>query len=106
MNLCEADRVVDGLDIWVVEGFAQDKLKFDPAKLQADMEDNYPVRGKGDTTGWAKPQWVEGDNAALHYRGRELKRGKMWFQLGEPHLPLTRHALLQLELHLRASTRT
>ena len=29
-------------------------------------------------------QWVEGDNEALHYRGRELKRGKMWFQLGEP----------------------
>ena len=46
------------------------------AKLQHDMEQNYPVRGAGDKIEWARPQWVEGDNNALHYRGRELKRGK------------------------------
>ena len=84
MNLREADRVVAGLDIWVVPNFAQDKLRCDPAKLQKDMEDKYPVRGNGDVIEWARPQWVEGDNEALHYRGKELKRGKMWFQLGEP----------------------
>jgi hypothetical protein len=52
--------------------------------LQRQLEDNYPVRGKGDAIEWARPQWVEGENEALHYRGRELKRGKMWFQSGEP----------------------
>ena len=36
-----------GLDIWVVDGFAQEKLNCDPAKLQKDLEDKYPVRGKG-----------------------------------------------------------
>ena len=47
MNLSEEDRVVAGLDIWVVDGFAQEKLNCDPAKLQKDLEDKYPVRGKG-----------------------------------------------------------
>ena len=84
MDLCESNRVVAGLDIWVIEGFAQEKLNCDPAKLQKDLEDKYPVRGKGDAIAWGEPQWVKGDNEALHYRGRELKRGKMWFQLGEP----------------------
>ena len=42
------------------------------------------MRGKGSAIEWARPQWVEGDNEALHYRGRELKRGKMWFQSGDP----------------------
>ena len=50
MNLCEADRVVAGMDIWVVPNFAQDKLRCDPAKLQKDMEDKYPVRGNGEET--------------------------------------------------------
>ena len=84
MNLSESNRVSEGLDIWVVEGFAQEKLNCDPAKLQKNLEDTYPVRGRGDAIAWAEPQWVEGENEALHYRGRELKRGKMWFQLGDP----------------------
>jgi len=75
---------IGGLDIWVVPDFAQTVLRCDPAALQQQLEANYPVRGKGDAIEWARPQWVEGDNEALHYRGRELKRGKMWFQLGEP----------------------
>ena len=31
MNLSESNRVSEGLDIWVVEGFAQEKLNCDPA---------------------------------------------------------------------------
>ena len=84
MDLSESNRVSEGLDIWVVDGFAQEKLNCDPAKLQKDLEDKYPVRGKGASIAWAEPQWVEGENEALHYRGRELKRGKMWFQIGNP----------------------
>ncbi len=34
MNLSESNRVSEGLDIWVIEGFAQEKLNCDPAKLQ------------------------------------------------------------------------
>jgi len=75
---------VGGLDIWVIPAFAQTVLGVDPAALQQQLEDKYPVRGKGDAIEWARPQWVEGENEALHYRGRALKRGKMWFQLGEP----------------------
>tara|TARA_B100001173_G_scaffold311553_1_gene329168 strand:+ start:1504 stop:2310 length:807 start_codon:yes stop_codon:yes gene_type:complete len=84
MNLSEADRVAPGLDIWVKENFAQDVIDCDPTALQQQLEANYPVRGKGDAIEWGRPQWVEGDNEALHYRGKELKRGKMWFQLGDP----------------------
>lgn len=75
---------VPGYDIWVVPGFAQDVVGFDPANVQRQLEVKYPVRRKGDTIEWARPQWVEGDNETLHYRGRELKRGKMWFQTGDP----------------------
>ena len=84
MKAFDSMRVMPGLDIWVVEDFAQSTLGFDPGQLQTEMEDKYPVRGEGDSIEWARPQWVEGDNEALHYRGRDLKRGKMWFQIGEP----------------------
>ena len=68
---------IGNLDIWVIPQFAHTVLDVDPAALQQRLEDNYPVRGKGDAIDWARPQWVEGDNDALHYCGRELKRGKM-----------------------------
>ena len=50
MDLCEADRVSEELDIWVVDGFAQQKLNCDPAKLQKDLEDKYRFAGKGGVT--------------------------------------------------------
>ena len=75
---------VGTLDIWVIPDFAQTVLATDPVALQQQLEANYPVRREGDTIEWARPQWVEGDNEALHYRGNKLKRGKMWFQIGEP----------------------
>ena len=52
--------------------------------MQRKLEANYPVKHKNDVIEWGVPQWVEGDNSALMYRGRELKRGKMWFQDGDP----------------------
>ena len=85
MQALEKHRLQAGLDVFVVPEFAQKYLCFDPAQLQQAMEANYPVRGAGDAIEWARPQWVEGDNNALHYRGKVLKRGKMWFQTGEPH---------------------
>ena len=83
-GLTSLTRVRDGLDIWVMDEFAQRILGIDPGTLQTEMEIKYPVRGEGDSIDWARPQWVEGDNEALHYRGHKLKRGKMWFQIGEP----------------------
>lgn len=84
-SFSEEHRIGD-LDIWVVPDFAQTELGINPASLQQQLEQNYPVRGKGDSIEWAQPQWIEGENEALHYRGKELKRGKMWFQLGEPKI--------------------
>ena len=66
----------------MIPEFAQKLLEFDPAELRATGS-RYPIRGNGDGS-MGKPQWVEGDNEALFYRGRALKRGKMWFQSGEP----------------------
>ena len=78
------ERVHPDHDIWIGPEFAQTVLNVDPKKLQDQLEQNYPVRRKGDPIEWAKPQWVEGDNEALHYRGHKLKRGKMWCQAGDP----------------------
>jgi len=41
-------------------------------------------RSAGDAIAWAQPQWVEGDNLALRYRGHALKRGKIWLQRDDP----------------------
>lgn len=72
--------VIDPLGLYLIPGFAQSELGFDPAELQKQLETRYPVRGEGDEIEPAVPQWVTGGNAALRYRGNELKRGKMWFQ--------------------------
>ena len=82
--LKDEHRVRADLDIWIIPGYAASVLDMDPVAIQHSLESKYPVRRKGDAIEWARPQWVEGDNEALHYRGNELKRGKMWFQLGEP----------------------
>ena len=75
-------------EIWpgvaVIENYAQAVLDIDAAALQDDLEANYPVRRAGDAIVWGGAQWVEGDNRALRYRGKVLKRGKMWFQSGRP----------------------
>ena len=78
----EKYRVRSDLDIWVIPKFAQEVLGFDPAKLQADLESNYPIVGKDEEIEPCKTQWVDGANKALNYRGNELKRSKMWLQKG------------------------
>jgi hypothetical protein len=59
-------------------------LGFDPREVQRELETKYPARGVADEIEWSRVQWVDGDNDALHYRGRELKRGKIWLQEGQP----------------------
>ena len=69
-----------GLDIFVVPRFAQDVLSADPAALQHSLEANYPVCGADEDIQPDTVQWVNGDNVALKYRGRSLKRAKIWLQ--------------------------
>lgn len=81
--LTDANRAAAGLDAWVVPDMAK-SLSFDPKKLQRALEANYPSVGESDQIQWGKPQWVTGDNRALRYRGNNLKREKMWFQIKNP----------------------
>ena len=84
-NLAELDdyRVAPGMDIWVLPGFAQNVLGIDPADIMKQLE-RYPVRGQGDTIEPMTVQWVQGTNKALNYRGKPVKRNKMWLQRGCP----------------------
>eukprot|EP00964_Phaeocystis_antarctica_P116594 scaffold80532_cov64-Phaeocystis_antarctica.AAC.2 len=79
-DMLEAHRVRKGLDIFVVPRFAQDVLGADPAALQQSLEANYPMRGADEDIQPDVVQWVDGDNVALKYRGRSLKRAKIWLQ--------------------------
>lgn len=83
MTLKVEHRVCDG--IWLVPDFAQTILGIDPQAYLAGLLRDYPQRGSNDAITPFAPQWIEGDNPALHYRGNALKRGKMWFQRGDPH---------------------
>ena len=73
-------RVREGLALWVVRGFMQNELELDPSGVLDRLDKNYFHRGKGQAIIPGLPQWVDGDNEALHIRGRPLKRSKMWFQ--------------------------
>ena len=78
-------RVVPDLDIFVVPHFLRDVLGCDDAAfLQTELEDAYPIRRSGDAIIPHCVQWVEGENDALKYRGRALKRTKIWLQRGDP----------------------
>ena len=70
-------------DIWIVKAF-DEYLGFDAREIQKNLEQNYPARVFADLIECSKAQWVEGNHHALHYRGNPLKRGKMWFQVGDP----------------------
>jgi alkylated DNA repair dioxygenase AlkB len=69
--------------IW--PGFCQEELGLDPDKLWNELlafptwpnDKPIPFRERGDD-----PHWIDGDHLALHYRGREIKRRKMWVQSG------------------------
>ena len=76
------DEVFPG--IWVVPRFAQEVLSIDPTDILDRLHSKYPVRGEGDAIARNVCQFVDGDNVALKYRGRVLRRCKMWLQRGEP----------------------
>ena len=77
-------KVRPDLDIWVVPRFAQEVLGVDPVQIQNELENHYPVVGKGDAIAPMEAQRVDGVNKALNFRGNDLKRCKMWFQRGDP----------------------
>ena len=68
--------------VYVVPNFAQAILEADPAHILNQLVANYPVRGEGDMIQRNLVQWVDGDNAALRYRGNVLRRCKIWLQRG------------------------
>ena len=75
-------KIADG--VFHVPKFGPQCLKI-PLDIQEQLENaGFPVRRLGDVIERAKPQWVEGDHAALRLRGNEIRRGKMWFQDGDP----------------------
>ena len=84
--ICElrfARRIREDLDIWVIPRFAQQVLGFDPAGLMLSLQ-RYPTVGKDDCIEPHVVQWVSGENKALSYRGRPVKRTKIWLQRGDP----------------------
>ncbi len=44
----------------------------------------FPIAGEGHEISPHAVQWVSGENKALSYRGRPVKRSKIWLQKGEP----------------------
>ena len=68
--------------ILMVPRFAQKVLSIDPAAMLEQLQAKYPVCGEEDTIVRNVVQWVDGDNVALKYRGRVLRRCKMWLQRG------------------------
>lgn len=75
-------RVAKGC--YVVPKYAQRALGTDPSELLTRLCKQYPTRGEGDTITRGCVQWVDGDNAALRYRGHALRRTKIWLQRGDP----------------------
>jgi len=72
-------RITPG--VYVVPDYAQTILGMDPALLD-QLIANYPVRGQGDAIQRGQVQWIDGEHAALRYRGNVLRRCKIWLQRG------------------------
>ena len=89
MALSDENRVHPDLDAWVIPNFAQDVLGFNPTETLARLS-QYPQRNMGDAITPFDVQWVDGTNEALHYRGNDLKRGKIWLQRGSPEEDVVR----------------
>ena len=68
--------------VTIAYNFANTVLGIDPAATLTQLQANYPVRGEGNTIMRDTVQWVDGDNAALKYRGHALRRCKIWLQRG------------------------
>lgn len=79
-QICEfygGQRIAD-LDIVLVPKLL-DKFK-GSSNLLFELVQKYPIRGEKDDIVPGTVQWVGGANAALKYRGNELKREKIWLQ--------------------------
>jgi alkylated DNA repair dioxygenase AlkB len=68
--------------VYVVPNYSETVLNKNPATLLDELVTRYPVRGEGDAIQRDVVQWVDGDNAALRYRGHVLRRCKIWLQRG------------------------
>lgn len=77
-------RRIGDFDICIVPSFLSKICEVTPQVLQESLEENYPVRRAGDAIVAGDVQWVEGSNGALMYRGRALKRTKIWLQRDDP----------------------
>ena len=91
MALVDAHRVCDGVDVWVIPNFAQDVLHADPSGVLSALEQAYPTRCGSDAIRSHDVQWVAGNHQALKYRGRAIKRTKMWLQRENPNTRFLRY---------------
>ena len=66
--------------VYVIPNFAQHVLGVQPGVVFNQMVNNYPVRKAGDAIDPKVAGWVDGANEALHYRGRPIKRCKLFAQ--------------------------
>jgi len=74
-------QVLDDAFIW--SDFCHDALDLDPNELWQELlalptwssDKPIPFRERGDD-----PHWIGGQHPALHYRGRAIKRAKIWCQ--------------------------
>jgi len=82
--LTDTNRIIPGLDAWLIKDFGKDVLGMCPKEYLDGLVETYPQRNSGDTITPYQIQWVDGSNAALNYRGNDLKRGKIWMQRGDP----------------------
>lgn len=76
-----ARKPAEDLDFYVIDGFAE-FLGLDAKNMIHTLDKAYPKRGAGDALVYDTAQWVDGANKRLRYRGKNLKRRKMWFQDG------------------------
>ena len=66
--------------VYAIPNFAQHVLGVQPGVVFNQMVDGYPVRKAGDAIDPKIAGWVDGANKALHYRGRPIKRCKLFAQ--------------------------
>lgn len=76
-------RELEDAIIW--PNFCQTELGLEPRRIWDELlefptfpdDQQIPFRARGD-----QPHWITGRHRALHYRGNELKREKIWCQSG------------------------
>ena len=77
--LCLVREPVQGF--FVIHDFAN-AMGIDANQVIPQLDSTVPSRGAGDTIVPGELQWVTGQHPDLQYRGRELRRRKIWAQNG------------------------